>query len=403
MEETVPGKSAAKASVKPEEKQYTRFGPSQRIQHAIFLVSFSLLGITGLAQKYATTRAGEAVLGLFGGIELSRLIHRGSAIVLMAVSIYHIIDVLYRVFVVRVPLSMLPVVEDFKHLYQDILYYLGRRRHKAYYGRYTYAEKVEYLAVVWGTVIMAITGFMMWNPISTARWFPGEVIPAAKAAHGGEALLAVLAIILWHFYHVHIRHFNKSIFTGKLTEEEMRHEHPAELAQIKAGEAGQLPPEEVIQRRQRVFYPVAAVLTAALTFGLYQFITFEETAIHTIPQGETAQVFVPITPTPTATPEPTPTLAPGQVIQANTWEGAFEELFGDKCGACHVQQSLGGLSLATYADALEGGNSGPAIVPGDPDASLLVQVQAPGNHPGQLTIDELEIVIEWIESGAPEQ
>jgi cytochrome b subunit of formate dehydrogenase/mono/diheme cytochrome c family protein len=402
MEETLSGKSTAQESNQTEGKKYARFDLSQRVQHFVLLVSFSLLGITGLAQKYATSRAGEAVLGFFGGIEMSRLIHRGAAVVLMAVSIYHLIDVLYRVLVLRVSLSMLPVVEDFQHLYQDILFYVGRRKHKAYYGRYSYAEKVEYLAVVWGTVIMAITGFMMWNPIATARWFPGEIIPASKAAHGGEALLAVLAIILWHFYHVHIRHFNRSIFTGALTEEEMRHEHPAELAQIKSGEAGRLPPQDVIQRRQRYFYPVAAILTAAMTFGLYRFITFEQTAITYVPPGETAPVFVPFTPTPTATALPSPTPAPGG-IAANTWQGAFQELFADECGACHVQQSLGGLSLATYQDALEGGASGSAIVPGDPDASVLVQVQATGNHPGQLTIDELQEVIQWIEAGAPEQ
>ena len=139
------------------------------------------------------------------------------------------------------------------------MYYFGLRKHKAYYGRYNYAEKAEYLAVVWGTVIMGITGFMMWNPIATTRYLPGEFIPAAKAAHGGEAVLAVLAIIIWHFYHVHIRHLNKSMFTGKITEKEMAHEHPAELAQIKAGEGDQRraarrtapPPENIFPGRHQ--------------------------------------------------------------------------------------------------------------------------------------------------------
>jgi cytochrome b subunit of formate dehydrogenase len=402
MDNTLPAKSMAKAR-ETAKKYYTRFDVSQRIEHLVLLVSFTILGATGLAQKFAISPGGEAVLGFFGGIEQSRVIHRSAAVVLMAVSIYHIIEVLYRILVLRVSLSMLPVPEDFKHLYHDILYYLGLRKHKAYYGRYSYAEKVEYLAVVWGTVIMAITGFMMWNPIATTRWLPGEFIPAAKAAHGGEALLAVLAIILWHFYHVHIRHFNKSMFTGKLTEEEMRHEHPAELAQIKSGQVDQKPPQEVVRRRLQFFLPMAVILTTAFSFGLVKFVTFEQTAIDTVPPGETAPIFVPITPTPTATPLPSPTPGPGGEIQANTWKGAFQELFSERCGTCHVQSNLGGLSLATYADALKGGRSGPAIVPGDPDASLLVQVQSTGNHPGQLTIDELEKVIQWIEAGAPEE
>jgi hypothetical protein len=65
--------------------------------------------------------------------------------------------------------------------------------------------------------------------------------------------------------------------------------------------------------------------------------------------------------------------------------------------------SVGGLSLATYQDALNGGNSGPAIIPGDPDNSVLVLKQSAGNHPGQLTIDELDQVIAWIKAGAPEK
>jgi cytochrome b subunit of formate dehydrogenase len=401
MARTIPARPVEdQAHAAETEKRYIRFDLSQRIEHFVLLVSFSLLGITGLAQKYATTPAGESVLAFFGGIESSRYIHHVAAVVLMAVSIYHIIAVLYRVLVLRVDLSMLPVPQDFTHLYQDILYYLGRRKRKAYYGRYSYAEKVEYLAVVWGTIIMAITGFMMWNPISTARWLPGEAIPAAKTAHGGEALLAVLAIILWHFYHVHLRSFNKSMFTGELTEEEMKDEHPAELAQIKAGEAGKRPPAEVVRRREKYFFPAAAVLTAAFAFGLVKFVTFEQTAITTnLPRGETAPIFVPFTPTPSPLPPPTPT--PGGLV-ANSWNDGISQILNDKCGACHVQIASGGLSLATYQDAVKGGNSGPAIVPGDPQASVLVQIQSAGGHPGQLTQSELEAVIQWIEAGAPE-
>lgn len=397
MDEAI-GKNAVEEA-EAREPAYTRFTLSQRIEHFVLLVSFTLLGITGLAQKYATSQAGAFTLAVFGGIESSRVVHRTSAVVLMVVSIYHILAVGYRIYVLKSPLNMLPVLEDFQHLYDDILFYLGRRKRKAYYGRYNYAEKVEYLAVVWGTIIMAITGFMMWNPIATTNLLPGEAIPAAKAAHGGEALLAVLAIILWHFYHVHIRHFNKSMFTGKMTEEEMLEEHPAELARIKAGEAHQRPPEAEIRRRQRYYLPVAFVLTAVMSYALVLFITFEETAIATVPQGETAPVFVPITPTPTITPPPTQTPPPGQAL---TWEGAVGPLLQSRCGACHTPSGLGGLNLTTYQGVLAGGDSGLAVVPGDPEASLLVQIQQQLDHPGQLNDDELARVIQWIEAGAPE-
>jgi cytochrome b subunit of formate dehydrogenase/mono/diheme cytochrome c family protein len=357
------------------------------------------LAITGLAQKFATSPGGEFILGALGGIETSRIIHRAAAIIMMAGAIYHFLSLLYRMMVRRVSLSMMPLPEDFKHLLQDIQFYLGRRKKKAQYGRFSYVEKAEYFAIVWGTVIMAVTGFMMWNPIATARLLPGETIPAAKAAHGGEAVLAVMAIVLWHFYHVHIRHFNLSMFTGRLSREEMEHEHPAELEAIEKGLVPERPSADVIRRRETVFLPIATLLAVVLGIGLYQFVTFEQTAITTVPPGESAIAFSPQTPTPAPTFEPTETL---EGVQPFSWRGRFEGLFRDRCGSCHGITSVGGLSLASYQQALAGGNSGPGIVAGNPQASLIVMVQQESEHPGQLSQEEIEQVIAWILAGAPE-
>ncbi len=381
-------------------KTYRRFDRSQRIEHAIFLVAFTILGITGLAQKFATSPGGEFLLRITGGIETTRVIHRSTAIILMTVAIYHILGLLYRVFVRRVNLSIMPALQDLRDLMQDVLFYLGLRNTRARYGRYSYVEKSEYWALVWGTLIMAVTGFMMWNPISSARFFPGEAIPAAKAAHGGEALLAISAVILWHFYHVHIRHLNLSMFTGGLTRKEMEHEHPAELEDIEAGRVKPEPSPEVIRRREAIYIPVAAVLALVMGFGLFGFVTFEHTAIDTVPPGESVTAFLPLTPTPGPTLVPSPTAGEAQEI---SWIGRYEGLFRDRCSTCHSFTTVGGLSLASYELALAGGNSGPALVPGDPEASLLVLVQSAGNHPGQLTAEELEEVIAWIVAGAPER
>lgn len=392
-------------SVTPSDKTitYTRFELSQRIEHIVFLISFSLLGLTGLAQKYADSSFSQAFFSLIGGIESARQIHHFSAFIMMVVSGYHVLVVLYKVYVLRVSWTMMPVIQDAQHVLQDIAYYIGLRKHRAYYDRYNYAEKMEYLAVVWGTFLMGLTGFVMWNPIITTTYLPGEIVPAAKAAHGAEAILAVLAIIIWHFYHVHLRTFNKSIFTGKLTREEMRHEHPAELATIEAGKADKRPPLNVLRRRQKVYFPVAILLVAAYVAGMYFFLNVETTAIAGIPKGETAEVFVPITPTPRPTPLPSPTPEPGAPVGEMTWDGYFGSLFDNRCGTCHGITKVGGLTLATYQDALTGGSKGPAIVPGDPDNSVLVQVQSVGGHPGQLSIEELNQVIEWILAGAPEK
>lgn len=399
MTETAARPAPAQPHDQPAE--FLRFALVQRIEHVVLLVAFTMLGITGLVQKYATAAISDWIIGVLGGIETTRLIHRSFAIVLMLEAIFHVLAALYRVYVLRTPVTMLPVVEDFKHLYQDVMVYIGRGQKKAAYGRYSYAEKVEYLAVVWGTVIMAITGFMMWNPLATARWLSGEAIPAAKAAHGGEAVLAVLAIILWHFYQVHVRHLNKSMFTGRLTREEMHEEHPVELARIDSQQGPRQPAPAVLRQRQRVYYPVASVIAIAALFGIFKFATFEVSAVGSVPQAETAPIFVPQTPTPTVPPLPSAT--PAASTGLTSWDGGIGTLLADRCGACHGSAAMSGLKLTSYADALKGGSRGPAIVPGQPDASILVSIQSAGNHPGQLTEAELASIVQWITAGAPER
>jgi hypothetical protein len=139
---------------------------------------------------------------------------------------------------------------------------------------------------MWGNVVMIGTGFMLWNPIATTQLLSGQFIPAAQVAHGSEALLAVLAVVIWHGYGVHVRHLNRSMFTGTMTEEEMREQHPLELEAILDGQEPAEPEATALRRRRRLFLPAAVVLSLFLLGGLYRFVTFEETAIATLPRGE---------------------------------------------------------------------------------------------------------------------
>jgi hypothetical protein len=272
---------------------------------------------------------------------------------------------------------------------------------------------MEYWAMVWGTLVMAITGFMMWNPIATTRYLPGEFIPAAKAAHGGEALLAVLAIIIWHMYGVHIKTFNKSMFNGSLTEKEMLHEHPLELADIKAGIATRPVTEKQIAQRKRIFWPVYGVVGLVLLAGVYLFVSYETTAVTSVPDPETVVVYSPLPPTPAPTLPPTPTSLPptptttgGQAqppALVTTWEGGVGAMLA-KCTGCHGASSqAGGLNLSSYTSALAGGEAGAGITPGKPDQSQIYNVQASGHHSVVLTSEELGMLKSWIEAGAPEK
>jgi len=264
---------------------HERFTRSDRVQHAVMALSFLVLAVTGLPQKfiYRNDRYLDDLIDLMGGLEAVRVVHRWAATVLMLVTVYHFLAVAHRILVRRVSLSMLPRYQDVVDSLQAVRYNLGLAKERPHTDRYTWEEKVEYWSLIWGTIVMIATGFMLWNPVATARFLPGQWIPAAQVIHGGEALLAILAVLVWHFYSVHLRHFSRAMFTGGMTEEEMEHEHPLELERIKAGAAHHAPEPAALARRQKVFLPVAGVIAALLLAGIYWFVTFEQTAITTLP------------------------------------------------------------------------------------------------------------------------
>jgi len=378
---------------------FLRFTLGQRIEHILLILSFTTLVITGLTQKYAGATWAEWMIAAMGGIEVVRVIHRIAAVLFILETIYHIGVIGYKLYVARLGPSMLPGIQDARDGVQAFLYNLGLAKRQPRMGRYTFDEKAEYWALIWGSVVMVLTGFMLWNPIAAARLLPGQFIPAAKAAHGGEALLAFLAILVWHLYHVHLRTFNKSIFTGTLTREEMAHEHPLELEAIENGTAPTPAPKIERNRRERIYLPIAAVLGVALMFGTYYFVTFEETAIATVPPVSAAPAFSPQTPTPFPTAAPT-AVPPTPANTSLTWNGAIGAAFQQRCGSCHG--TSGEFSVATYADVMKGGAKGPAIVPGEPDNSALVVLMAAGGHPGKFSPEELDQVKAWIAAGVPE-
>ncbi len=393
---------------------YQRFPLARRIEHLVMLLSFGMLGLTGLPQKYPLAGISVWFVELLGGIENLRVVHHVSATVLMLGTAWHILVAGYKLFVLRERMSMLPSLQDVKDGWGALLYNLGLKKRFPQMGRFTFEEKLEYWAFVWGAIVMGLTGFLMWNPITASKILPGEWIPAAKAAHGGEAVLAVLAIIIWHMYGVHLRRFNKSMWTGKLSEEEMLHEHPLELADLKAGIAGRQPPSEILRKRQRIYFPIAGLLTGVMLAGVYGFVNTEQTALTTIPpQPSPIAVYVPQTPTPLPTSPPTQTPIPstatpeGQVAESAeqaagyTWDD-IAPLILAKCAVCHSTADMTGLAMDTYSHLMEGGKDGPVILPGDSANSILYTLQAAGGHPGTFTPDELAIVQAWIDAGAVE-
>jgi cytochrome b subunit of formate dehydrogenase len=326
-----------------QQKEYPRFSLAQRVEHWVMFVSFTLLAVTGLPQKFPDWGIADSIIRLFGGIEGTRNIHHIAAAVLALGSVYHLFIIAYKIFVLRVRWTMMPKLQDMWDALGVVRFNLGMLKNHPKLPRYSFEEKAEYWAMVWGTLIMGLTGFMMWNPINTARFVPGDLIPAAKAAHGAEAILAVLAILVWHLYNVHLKTFNKTVFTGKLDRHQMEDEHGQELEEIEQGVMAARPSPEVIKKRERVFTPVAAVSTLLMLLGVIWLLSGEQTALATVPRRAQVKAFVPLTPTPTSVPVATATTAPAATKAASSSApisvppaGTTATGMGkDMCVACH--------------------------------------------------------------------
>ncbi len=364
-----------------EQKQYLRFSVAQRIEHWAQMLSFTGLALTGIPQKFVGNSWAETWIQLMGGVEIVRTIHHVSAVVMALACIYHVVVVAYKVFVLRVRWSMFPRLDDVFDALDVVRYNLGLTKEKIKLDRFSFEEKAEYWAFVWGAILMGFTGFMMWNPINTARFVPGDLIPAAKAAHGGEALLAVLAIIVWHFYGVHIKNFSKAMFTGKLSETEMEHEHALELERIQAGATDPRPNAETIKKRERFFIPVAAILSALMLVALYLFVTYEQTAITTLPRRAQVPIFAPITPTPTLRPGAPPTLPAAAKVLPDTHAGRTT------CNNCHAN-NIGPKNPADHAGRTDATCTAchklPGAAPAAPPPSTPAQ-GAPATKPAGAT------------------
>ncbi len=282
-----------------QQKEYQRFNLAQRIEHWGIVISFTLLVVTGIPQKFADWGISDTIIGWFGGIEMTRVIHHIAAAIIVIMSAYHIIVIAYKIFVLRVRWTMFPRLQDALDALDIVRYNLGLTKERPRLPRYSFEEKAEYWAMVWGTVVMALTGFIMWNPINAAKLIPGDLIPAAKAAHGAEAVLAALAIIVWHFYNVHLKTFNKTVFTGNLTHHQMDEDHGGELDELEQGLADKRPAPDVIKQRERAFIPIALVVALVMFGGIIWLLTGEQTAITTLPRRAAIQIYSPITPTPT--------------------------------------------------------------------------------------------------------
>jgi cytochrome b subunit of formate dehydrogenase len=203
-----------------------RMTRNQRVQHLLLLTSFFVLVITGFALKYPDSWF-ALMLGMSETVR--GLAHRIAAIVLISAGVYHLAYLALTADGRRLVRDFLPALRDSTDVLRTLRYYLGLSDAKPQYARFNYSEKVEYWALVWGMFVMASTGIMLWAKITFGHFLPRWLLDVATAIHFYEAVLATLAIVVWHFYQVFfdpdVYPMNWAWFDGKMSLHHYHDEH----------------------------------------------------------------------------------------------------------------------------------------------------------------------------------
>ena len=209
-----------------EHRVVTRMSRSQRLQHAALFISFITLVLTGFALKYPDSWFGGFLLM---SEKVRGVIHRIAGVVLIGVGVYHLVYVFMARDGRKLLRDLVPELKDANDVLSMMRYYLGWSRTKPEFSRFNYAEKAEYWALVWGLIVMAGTGIMLWAKVAFSNLLPRWWLDIATAIHFYEAVLATLAIVVWHFYQVFfdpdVYPMNWAWWDGKMSFEHYREEH----------------------------------------------------------------------------------------------------------------------------------------------------------------------------------
>ena len=274
---------------RPVKKYYSRFSAAQRLEHMVILLAFFGLVLTGFPQKYSSTELARTAIQLLGGMESLRIMHRSFAVILMVEILYHSLTVSYNLYVKGDPASLIPRRRDWQDARDWIRFNLRLKAERPKMSYFNFGQKWDYWVVVIGLSIMTLSGIMMWNPIAVTNILPGQLIPAARVIHTRQAFVLVAGIFVWHWYSAWFKHYNLSILTGKISHSRMERQHGALL------ENPTPHPErsaaEIAQKRQK-YMPIALITSLVLIGGAYLFLTYEETAIDTVPR-QSALIYAP--------------------------------------------------------------------------------------------------------------
>jgi cytochrome b subunit of formate dehydrogenase len=214
-----------------KKKQIQRMTPGEVWQHTFLMITFLTLVFSGFALRFSEAWWVKLIFGHEGGFPVRGVVHRVAAVLFIGTTLWHGIYLTTargRKFLK----DMLPGMHDFTQFKDMMAYNLGIKKDPPAFGRFSYVEKAEYWALVWGTGVMILTGFFLWFENFAVKWFPKGFLDVMLIVHYYEAWLAALAVLIWHMYSTifspTVYPMNPSWYTGKMPEEMYRHEHAAD-------------------------------------------------------------------------------------------------------------------------------------------------------------------------------
>jgi len=215
--------------------QVRRFGLMWRIGHLLFAISVMLLILTGMTVFYSYTPWAPVVMKVLGGPQVSGIIHRVCATIMLSIFFSHLIGVAINIYRDRKtfrffgPDSLVPNWKDFKDAWGMFKWFAGKGP-RPVFDRWTYWEKFDYWAVFWGMGVIGSSGMMMAFPDVTMKFLPGWVFNVIMIVHGDEAFLAAVFLFTVHFFNNHFRPDKIPppdivMFTGTQSLEEFKRDH----------------------------------------------------------------------------------------------------------------------------------------------------------------------------------
>lgn len=241
--------------IKNGERHYLKLSPAQKLQHYILAITFVLLVVTGFPLKFYYYPWAEPVIQFFGGLTVTRIIHRISGVTMVALFFYHwyyLFKHMFRLYVIPAVKTksfsfkelvlfiyyspMFPRWKDITDFFDFVKFVLFITNKRPAHERFHWREKFDYWAVFWGIPVLGLTGVLLWYPAWATSFLPGWAVNISYIAHSDEALLAVSVIFIWHMYNAHLNYdkfpMSPLFITGYLPEDLMKHEYYIEWKRI---------------------------------------------------------------------------------------------------------------------------------------------------------------------------